>query len=120
MKHDRIMCLDIETVPDRTLVQIGGKMEKNFYPSLSGIGSLRSPSWRRIEYDKGLTVKYAVDCCRSGGDADWDEQLLLSTFWEYFAEHSPRVITWNGKGFDLPVLRARAMIYGISAHSWYK
>ena len=30
------------------------------------------------------------------------------------------MVTWNGKGFDLPVLRARAMMYGISAQSWYQ
>ena len=30
------------------------------------------------------------------------------------------MVTWNGKGFDLPVLRARAMVHGISAQSWYQ
>jgi predicted PolB exonuclease-like 3'-5' exonuclease len=30
------------------------------------------------------------------------------------------VVTWNGKGFDLPVLRARAMVYGISAKTWFQ
>ena len=75
----------------------------------------------RIEYDKGLPDDVRrLTCCRSGGDADWDEQRLLSKFWRYFAERAPRVVTWNGKGFDLPVLRARAMMYGISAQSWYQ
>lgn len=62
----------------------------------------------------------ASTCCRSGGDAEWEEQRLLAKFWQYFTEFAPRVVTWNGKGFDLPVLRARAMMYGISAQSWYQ
>ena len=28
-------------------------------------------------------MKYAVKCCRSGGDADWDELRLLSKFWRH-------------------------------------
>jgi hypothetical protein len=29
------------------------------------------------------------------------------------------VVTWNGKGFDLPVLRLRAMMHGLSAEPWF-
>jgi predicted PolB exonuclease-like 3'-5' exonuclease len=119
MEHERIMCLDIETVPDRTLIpewDDGKFPPKPIWHRIVAISFVEA----RIEYEKGLPVSYAVECCRSGGDTDWDEQRLLSKFWRYFAERAPRVITWNGKGFDLPVLRTRAMIYGISAHSWYQ
>ena len=37
------------------------------------------------------------------------ETELVGTAWWYFAERAPRIITWNGKGFDLPVLRARSL-----------
>src|SRR3954471_3155455 len=48
------------------------------------------------------------------------EQQVLKRFWEeYFPSTKPRVVTWNGKGFDMPVLRARSMIYGINAEMWY-
>jgi predicted PolB exonuclease-like 3'-5' exonuclease len=30
-----------------------------------------------------------------------------------------RVVTWNGRGFDLPVLRLRAMMHGLSAEAWF-
>ena len=119
MEHEKIICLDIETVPDRSLIPdwVDGKFPpKPIWHQIVAISFVEA----RIEYDKGLAGKYAVVCCRSGGEADWDEQRLLSKFWQYFAEFTPRVVTWNGKGFDLPVLRARAMIHGISAQGWYQ
>lgn len=119
MEHDKIMCLDIETAPDRALIpewDSGKFPPKPIWHRVVAISFVEA----RIECDNGLPRKYVVECCRSGGDADWDEQRLLSKFWQYFGERSPRVVTWNGKGFDLPVLRARAMIYGISAQSWYQ
>jgi 3'-5' exonuclease len=30
------------------------------------------------------------------------------------------VVTWNGRGFDLPVLRLRAMVHGLSAAGWFQ
>jgi hypothetical protein len=119
VEHDKIVCLDIETVPDRALIpdwDEGKFPPKPIWHRIVAISFVEA----RIEYDKGLPEKYAVACCRSSGGADWDEQRLLSKFWQYFTECAPRVVTWNGKGFDLPVLRARAMMYGISAQSWYQ
>ncbi|MDF2971588.1 MAG: hypothetical protein K0R61_2038 [Microvirga sp.] len=119
-EHDKLICLDIETTPDRTLIP---DWDDGKFPP--------KPIWHRVvaisfveaqlEVSESLAEKYAVRCCRSGGHADWDEPRLLAKFWqEYFAAGAPRVVTWNGKGFDLPVLRARAMMYGISAQSWYQ
>lgn len=119
MDHDSIICLDIETVPDRSLIpdwDDGKFPPKIIWHQVVAISFVAA----RIEYDKGLPTRYAVECCRSGGDADWDERRLLSKFWQYFGEHTPRAVTWNGKGFDLPVLKARALMHGISAQSWFQ
>jgi predicted PolB exonuclease-like 3'-5' exonuclease len=118
MHHDRLVCLDIETVPDRTLIphwDEGKCPPKPIWHRIVAISFVQAS----IERNES-SESYAVTGCRSGGQADWDEQRLLSKFWQYFAESAPRVVTWNGKGFDLPVLRARAMMYGISAQSWYR
>jgi len=30
-------------------------------------------------------------------------------------QHQPRVVTWNGRGFVLPVLKQRSLIHGLAA-----
>jgi predicted PolB exonuclease-like 3'-5' exonuclease len=119
MEHDRLLCLDIETAPDRNLIPdwADGKFPpKPVHHRVVAISFVEA----RIKRGENLAESYLVTCCRSGGQADWDEQRLLEKYWQYFADGAPRVVTWNGKGFDLPVLRARSMLYGISAHSWYQ
>ena len=97
MEHDNIICLDIETVPDRTLIpdwDDGKFPPKPIWHQIVAISFVAA----RIEYDKGLPVKYAVERCRSGGDADWDEQRLLSRFWQYFADASCEWLHGMAKG----------------------
>jgi hypothetical protein len=71
-EHDNIVCLDIETAPDRVLIpdwDEGKFPPKPIWHRIVAISFVEA----RIECDKGLPVKYAVKCCRSGGDADWDD-----------------------------------------------
>ncbi len=120
MPHDRLLCLDIETVPDPDLVPAGWP-EGKFVPN---------PMWHRvvaisfveatIEAGPGGRERYIVECCRSGGEASWDERRLLEAYWRHFARRKARVVTWNGRGFDLPVLRLRAMVHGLSAEGWFR
>jgi 3'-5' exonuclease len=117
MPHDRLLCLDIETIPDPDLVPAGWPAEK-FVPN---------PMWHRVvaisfvearlELNDGRE-RYPVACCRAGGEAGWDEPRLLQAWWRHFGGRKARVVTWNGRGFDLPVLRLRAMVHGLSAASW--
>jgi predicted PolB exonuclease-like 3'-5' exonuclease len=119
MMHSHLICLDIETVQDRELVP----------PDLSKEEFAPKPIWHRIVAISVMQARitrdrtgerYTVENCRSGGAADWDEARLLRKFWQdYFPACSARIVTWNGRGFDLPVLRARAMMHGISAKPWY-
>jgi 3'-5' exonuclease len=120
MTHDKLICLDIETVPDRSLIPDWdeGKFPlKAIWHRVVAISFVEA----QISRDTGApSEKYVVACCRSGGQTEWDEARLLAKFWHYFTECAPRVVTWNGKGFDFPVLRARAMMHGVSAASWYQ
>ncbi|MCG8510427.1 MAG: 3'-5' exonuclease, partial [Rhodospirillales bacterium] len=43
------------------------------------------------------------------------EQELVAGFFQFFEHHKPRLVSFNGRGFDLPVLKYRAMKHGIAA-----
>jgi predicted PolB exonuclease-like 3'-5' exonuclease len=43
------------------------------------------------------------------------EKELITGFVNRIAELSPQLVTFNGSGFDLPVLRYRAMVHAIPA-----
>lgn len=118
--HERLLCLDIETVPDRTLVPAdwpADKFPKPLWHKIVAISFVEAKIKRSKETDREV---YAVTACRSGGEPDWDERQLLQAFWREFAKSPARVVTWNGKGFDLPVLRLRSMVHGLSAEVWHR
>jgi 3'-5' exonuclease len=43
------------------------------------------------------------------------EKQLITAFCRKIAELNPQLVTFNGNSFDLPVLRYRAMVHGVSA-----
>ena len=116
MQHERLLCLDIETVPDRELIppDWGDRFPKPAWHEVVAISFVEAG----IEAE-GQGERYRVRCCRSGGEASWDEARLLASFWRNFGSVPTRVVTWNGRGFDMPVLRLRALIHGVQAGAWY-
>ena len=62
--------------------------------------------------DKGFRV-------RCLGQADDTEPVLLSSFFKTIERYTPKLISWNGSGFDLPVLHYRTLIHGIAAPRYW-
>ncbi len=53
------------------------------------------------------------------GQADDPEQTLLAGFFKTIERYTPRLISWNGNGFDLPVLHYRSLIHGVVAPRYW-
>jgi 3'-5' exonuclease len=63
---------------------------------------------------EGATFKIA-----SVGTVDDDEPELIRRFFDLVDKLTPQLVSWNGGGFDLPVLNHRALIHGITAAKFW-
>jgi predicted PolB exonuclease-like 3'-5' exonuclease len=48
-----------------------------------------------------------------------EEPEILLDFAKFLEERQPTLVTWNGRGFDLPVIVARCLRYGIPMRHYY-
>jgi len=136
MQHRLLFVFDIETVPDTDAVpNLTGfaeadvqarrdELERYHLEITDGRNPFpRQPFHRvvaisfleaEIEYT-GARESYFLKELRSGGEAGFDEKQLLQGFFQYFEHLKPRLVSFNGRTFDLPVLKYRAMVHGITA-----
>ena len=53
------------------------------------------------------------------GDASSSEAELIQRFYDGIERYTPQLVSWNGGGFDLPVLHYRGLIHGIAASRYW-
>ena len=53
------------------------------------------------------------------GNADDGEAELVGRFFEGIGKYTPQLVSWNGGGFDLPVLHYRALVHGVAAPRYW-
>jgi predicted PolB exonuclease-like 3'-5' exonuclease len=56
---------------------------------------------------------------RSLGTPQDDEVRLIQDFYKTVDRYVPRIVSWNGGGFDLPVLNYRALRHGIASSRYW-
>jgi 3'-5' exonuclease len=49
------------------------------------------------------------------GEPENDEKATIQRFFEGLNRYVPQMVSWNGRGFDLPVLAVRGLIHGVTA-----
>lgn len=119
---ETVIVWDLETVPDLTAfaaandlvgksdaevrAELGDDFPKLIFHKIVVIGALvaskRDGAW-------------AVDSLGAPNTADRPEAELIRAFVGRIEELKPRLISFNGASFDLPVLRYRAMVNRVSA-----
>jgi predicted PolB exonuclease-like 3'-5' exonuclease len=108
------LVLDIETVPDTDLYtppQPQPGMERPFPPLFACKPVVIGVLW----LDENMVCKKMGTI----GEAK-DEAGMLADFAEFMGKWKPRLVTWNGRGFDLPVLMLRSLRYGLSVPWYYR
>jgi len=53
------------------------------------------------------------------GTLESGEQDIIERFFEGIERYTPVLISWNGSGFDLPVLHYRSLLHGIAAPRYW-
>lgn len=57
---------------------------------------------------------------RTLGEAADPEEALINSFFKTINHYTPTLVSWNGSGFDLPVLHYRSLIHGVSAPRYWE
>lgn len=53
-------------------------------------------------------------------EPDADEAQIIQRFFDGVERYTPQIISWNGGGFDLPVLHYRGLLHGVSAPRYWE
>jgi predicted PolB exonuclease-like 3'-5' exonuclease len=66
-----------------------------------------------FRHAEGIRIHSFVD--RDGGS----EGKVIQTFFNALEKHTPQLVSWNGGGFDLPVLHYRGLRHGVVAERYW-
>ena len=121
-----ILAFDIETVPD-----VAGLRKLYSHGTESSDAEVAKLAFDRRREATGsdflplhLHRVVAISCALrdrdsfrvwSLGEPDEPEHGLVKRFFDGIEKYTPQLVSWNGSGFDLPVLNYRAMVHGVNA-----
>lgn len=121
---------DIETVPD---VELGRKLYQ--FDDLDDAGVATAMMFKRqqetgseflpLHLHKVVAISGVLrrgDSVKvwSLGDIESDEKDIVQRFFDGVERFEPTLVSWNGSGFDLPVLHYRALHHGIVAARYWE
>ncbi|HUF21371.1 MAG TPA: 3'-5' exonuclease [Burkholderiales bacterium] len=125
-----VLAFDIETVPDveglRKLNALGAEMpeaevaEAAFTQRREKTGS----DFLQLHLHRVVAISCALRDRESFrvwslGEPDDPEKVLIQRFFDGIEKYTPQIVSWNGSGFDLPVLHYRALVHGVRAARYW-
>jgi len=123
-----VLAFDIETIPDveglRRLHDLDGKIadkdvaEMAFQLRRQATGSDFLP----LHLHRVIVISCALrdrDSFKVWSIAADNEGELIQRFFEGVEKYTPQMVSWNGGGFDLPVLHYRGLIHGVKARRYW-
>ena len=126
-----ILAFDIETIPDAHAIRT-----LHDFPSDISDADVVEYALQKRRAQNGsdflplhLHRVVAISCClrwsedkvhvSTIGKIEDDEATVLRKFYDLLERYTPQLVSWNGGGFDLPVLHYRSLIHGISAARYW-
>lgn len=124
-----ILAFDIETIPDvtggRRLYDLDGLDDGDVAEIMFTKRREQTDSEFLPVYLQRVAAISAVlrtgEQCKvwSLGNPDSSERELIERFFDGIERYTPTLVTWNGSGFDLPVLHHRALVHGVTAARYW-
>ena len=124
------LAFDIETVPD---VELGRRLYELDGLDDATVAHVMTVKQRQVRSSEVLPAHQqrviAISCVMrsnegvrvfSLGDEQAGERELVQRFFDGLERYAPTLVSWNGSGFDLPVLNYRALAHGLSAARYWE
>ncbi len=125
-----IVTFDIETIPDleggRKLYGLKGINDQETAKAMLAARRTKRPEADFLPLHQlrivaiSVAVRWGQDKFNvlSLGNPDSDERELVAEFFKGI-DKTPTLVSWNGGGFDLPVLQYRALFYSIQSEIFW-
>lgn len=123
------LVFDIETIPDvalgRRLYNLDGIDDADVakamaFQQMQAVGSEFLPLYQQRIVAISVVLRRQDELkVWSLGSPDSDERELVRRFFDGIDRYTPELVSWNGAGFDLPVLHYRALLHGIVSHRYW-
>ena len=118
-----VLVFDIETIPDiaglRTLYALDAQVSDADVAEMAFQMRRQKTGSDFLQHHLHRVV--AISCVLREGDsfrvwslgtAEDDEGALIQRFFDGIEKYTPQLVSWNGSGFDLPVIHYRGLIHG--------
>ena len=124
------LVFDIETVPDtaygRRLYGLGEASDRAVAELMfsqrraeAGTDFLPLEQHRVVAIAAVMRSRETLKVWSVGEEAS-PEKELLERFFDGLDKYVPTLVTWNGAGFDLPVLHYRTLLHGVTAARYWE
>jgi 3'-5' exonuclease len=125
-----VFAFDIETVPD---VELGRRLYDLADLSDKQVGYVMQAKRREaagtefLSHEQQRVVAISVALRSREGFKVWSlgepgaaEGEIIQRFFDGIEKYTPDLVSWNGGGFDLPVLQYRALLHGVQAPRYWE
>lgn len=124
-----VLAFDIETIPDiqggKRLYDLEGLSDDEVARVMfTKQRELRETEFLPLHLHRVIVISLVL---RAGNDfkvwslgsEDSSEKEIIKRFYDGIEKYTPTLVSWNGGGFDLPVLNHRSLILGVAAPRYW-
>jgi hypothetical protein len=125
-----VLAFDIETAPDcdglRRLYELDPTLSDKDVAEIAFQRRRTTAGHDFLQLHQHRVIAIACALREGDGFRVWSlgtpedsEAELIRRFFDGIEKYTPQLVSWNGGGFDLPVLHYRSLVHGISAPRYW-